>query len=74
MCYYYITTTNFQKGITIPADVYHYIDLHPKNVSLIINNDSNVSEILGENIKVDVDKGEISVYPKTYFLTNDNLT
>ena len=69
--FYYIATSNFEKGITVAPEVYNYLTKNPKNVNFLVYFDGNIKEIKGEEIKSNVESGEISVYPKAYLLRSN---
>ena len=71
-CYYYVLTSNFAKGITVPPDVYKYLNEFPRNVIFLLLSDEKIEEVSGTKIQSDVNSGAIGVYPKSYLLkTND---
>ena len=61
-------TSNLEKGITVPPEVYNYLYEFPGNVTFLLQLNGKVKEFSGQEIINDVTSGTVNVYPKAYLL------
>lgn len=70
--YYFITTEQLTKGISIPPDVYKYIEHDPRHVTIIIRGENDAPLPLNGGVLLKrIGEGEICIYAESYRLVEN---